>query len=86
MNCPRCGIILDLDKQSKEIDLELYKSKWGETPKECFRCKGCGLVRPDSWFDALELDINTEIKFNEEAPKEEVPEELAGPVEAPWGD
>jgi NMD protein affecting ribosome stability and mRNA decay len=85
MCCPRCGTHIVLDPISKSIDLGCYKSKWGETPKECFRCKGCGLARPDAWWLALELDVNTEITFPEEV-VQEMPEELAGLREAPFGD
>jgi len=83
--CPACGTRLFLDAQSKSIDLALSVSTWGEVPKDCYRCKGCGLTRPDAFWEGLELDINTEIKF-EETVKEEIPEELAGQVEHPWGD
>jgi uncharacterized C2H2 Zn-finger protein len=87
MNCPRCGIVIHLDKQSKEIDKALGVLQWGKTPEGFFRCKGCGLLRPEPWWDILQLDIDTKIKFvEEEKAIEEVPEELSGTKEAPWGD
>lgn len=76
---------MHLDPQSKEVDTFLNISKWGKDPEGFFRCKGCGLCRPDSWWDVLQLDIETEIKFSEEEKVAE-PEELTGTQEAPWGD
>jgi hypothetical protein len=57
---------------------------------ELFTCKGCKLARPDVWWEALQLDVNTEFKLPEENKEpikpvvEEVPEEISGSREAPW--
>jgi len=94
MHCPKCGILIHLDKESKATDTFFNKSKWGYVPEGFFQCKGCGLARPDVWWDTLQLDINTEIKFEEE--KEVVPvpplpydiedSEDFGYCESPWSD
>ena len=89
MCCPRCGTSLYLDEQSKRIDNVITENK----DAEFFVCKGCGLKRPEAWWESLQLDINTEIDWskNEEEnlikeDAEALPEELAGYCEAPWGD
>ena len=85
MNCPKCGVVIHLDSQSKEIDSAFNETKFGKIPAEFFRCKGCGLVRPELWWETLQMDVEMEIKFPEDA-AEIIPEELSGKQEAPWGD
>ena len=47
----------------------------------------CSLNRPKEWWDALELDINTEIKFDEKLEEvEEIEDEWNGYCENPWND
>jgi hypothetical protein len=83
MYCPNCSITLCFCDSCKRIDNLLNEN----TDAELFICKGCKLTRPFIWWSALELDINTEIKWPEpEVVTEEVPEELTGYCESPWGD
>lgn len=86
MSCPKCGVIVHIDKQSVEISSGCNSAMWGATPEGFLRCWGCGLLRPVLWWEALELDVNTEIKLPEPSKVEEIPEELAGTREAPFGD
>lgn len=47
----------------------------------------CNFTRPKVWWDALQLDVNTEIKFDGAVvTEEEIPDELTGYCESPWGD
>jgi hypothetical protein len=75
MYCPRCG-----------------KSAYCVDPTtELQTCEGCNLVRPIMWWSSLEVDINTDIDFNQIAPPETrdedtLPEEFRGGREAPWVD
>jgi len=89
MYCPRCGILLHLDEQSKRIDNAITDNK----EAELFVYKGCGFRRSEAWWESLQLDVNTEIDWGkaeeEKLIKEdadELPEELAGYCESPWGD
>jgi len=86
MCCPKCGVILHLDPQSKETNMSFNTTKFGKVPEGFYQCWGCGFARPEVWWDAIELDVHTEIKFPEEKKEEELPEELTGYCESPWAE
>lgn len=80
MHCPKCSTSLCLCELCRRI----YDCIVDNTDSELLICKGCRLTRPVAWWDALQLDIETEIDLTKKA--EEAPEELSGQVECPWGD
>jgi len=85
VNCPKCGVVLHLDKQSVEVNNALNVSKWGPIPDGFYRCWGCGFPRPMLWWATLEMDVNMEIKLpTDEKKAGELPEELTGSQEAGW--
>jgi hypothetical protein len=87
IHCPNCGIILVLDEQSVQIDKSICAFQFGEVvPVDWFQCKGCKLKRPFSWWDVLQLDVDTQMTWEQKTTEEAVPEELTGNREAPWGD
>ena len=101
MHCPKCGRFFGWDDMSKRIDADINKWEGFVVPSGFYRCRQCRLIRPEAWWEALDLDINTEIplpveeecKLDEVPPQvdevptklDDVPEELSGPQEAGWG-
>ena len=82
MFCPNCSTKLCFCEGCKQITDSLTENK----DKELFICKGCKFTRPLAWWSALELDINTVLEWSKvEENEEEVPEELTGYCESPWG-
>lgn len=84
MYCPKCGTKLCFCNDCKGTDNFFNHN----ADIELFICKGCKLIRPDTWWSALQIDINTEIDWAAQKveKKEDIPEELLSGHEAPWGD
>jgi hypothetical protein len=81
MYCPNCSTYLCFCESCKTLSNFLTQNK----NSELFVCKRCRFTRPMVWWNALELDINTEIEFAEEViDEEELPDEITGYCESPW--